>query len=99
MTFGALTAEAAARRFQFTPVMDYGVLVSLLTGAVLALPWPAGVEINYPKIVVKLVLLIALGAALGIGRARQRRSGTAPRPLFVAAAAAALAATGVAVIW
>lgn len=99
VTFGALIAEAAARRFQLTPVMDYGVVLSLLTGLALAAPWPAGVVLNYPKIEIKLVILIALGAVLGIGRARQRRSGEAPRPLFYAAAALALTAAGLAVIW
>ena len=99
VTFGALTAEAASRRFQLTPVMDYGVVLSLLTGLALAAPWPAGVVLNYPKIEVKLALLIALGAVLGIGRARQRRSGIAPRPLFYAAGTLALTAAGIAVIW
>ncbi|WP_067975660.1 Fe-S protein [Mycolicibacter icosiumassiliensis] len=100
VTFGALIAEAAARRFQLTPVMDYGVVLSLLTGLALAAPWPAGVVLNYPKIEIKLVILIALGAVLGIGRARQRKSGgEAPRPLFYAAAALALTAAGLAVIW
>lgn len=99
VTFGALTAEAAARRFRFLPVMDYGVVLSLLTGLALAAPWPAGVVLNYPKITTKLVLLIALGAVLGIGRARQRKSGVAPRPLFAAAAALSLTAAGIAVIW
>lgn len=99
VTFGALTTEAVARRFQLTPLMDYGVALSLATGLALAAPWPAGVVLNYPKIGIKLVLLIALGAVLGIGRARQRRSGAAPRPLFYAAGALALTAAGLAVIW
>ncbi|MFL0180756.1 Fe-S protein [Mycobacterium sp. SMC-15] len=100
LTFGALVAEAVARRFQLTPVMDYGVVLSLLTGLALAAPWPAGVVLNYPKIEIKLVILIALGAVLGIGRARQRKSGgEAPRPLFYVAGALALTAAGLAVIW
>ena len=37
--FGALASEAAARRFQLTPVMDYGVVLSLVTGLALAAPW------------------------------------------------------------
>ncbi|MEO6795226.1 MAG: Fe-S protein [Mycobacterium sp.] len=97
--FGALAAQTAERRFQFTLMMDYGVVLSLLTGLALAAPWPAGVVLNYPKIGVKLVLLIALGAVLGIGRARQRRSGEAPRALFYVAGALVLTAAGIAVIW
>ena len=40
VTFGAWVAEAAARRFRFTPVMNYGILISFLTGVALAAPWP-----------------------------------------------------------
>ncbi len=100
ITFGAWTAEAAARRFRFTRVMDYGLLLSLLTGIVLAAPWPAGIELNYAKIGVKLAILVVLGGILGMGSARQRRSGAAvARPLFVAAGVLSLTAAGIAVIW
>ncbi|MGB7504730.1 MAG: Fe-S protein, partial [Mycobacterium sp.] len=75
VTFGAWVAEAAAGRFRTTRVMDYGLLVSLLTGLALAAPWPAGIELNYPKIGVKLVILVILGALLGMGNARLRRTG------------------------
>ncbi len=100
VTFGAWVAEAAAGRFRTTRVMDYGLLVSLLTGLALAAPWPAGIELNYPKIGVKLVILVILGALLGMGNARQRRTGQAvPRPLFVAVGALAFAAAAIAVLW
>ena len=66
ITFGAWTAEAAAKRFRFTRTMDYGLLLSLLTGLALAAPWPAGIELNYPKIGVKLVILVVIGGVLGM---------------------------------
>lgn len=100
VTFGAWVAEAAAGRFRTTRVMDYGLLVSLLTGLALSAPWPAGIELNYPKIGVKLVILVILGALLGMGNARQRRTGeTVPRPLFAAVGALAFAAAAIAVLW
>jgi hypothetical protein len=100
ITFGAWVAEAAARRFTTTRVMDYGLLVSLLTGLALAAPWPAGAELNYPKIGVKLVLLVILGGVLGMGNARQRRTGRpVPRPLFASVGLLALSAAAVAVVW
>ncbi|WP_137149563.1 Fe-S protein [Mycolicibacterium sp. CR10] len=100
VTFGAWAAEAAAGRFRVTRLMDYGLLVSLLTGLALAAPWPAGIELNYPKIVVKLVLLVVLGGLLGMGNARQRRTGDAvSRPLFVAVGVLAFAAAAIAVLW
>jgi hypothetical protein len=100
VTFGAWVAEAAARRFRTTRLMDYGLLVSLLTGLALAAPWPAGIELNYPKIGIKLVILVILGGVLGMGNARQRRTGDAvPRPLFFAVGALAITAAAIAVIW
>lgn len=100
VTFGAWVAEASAGRFRMTRVMDYGLLVSLVTGLALAAPWPAGIELNYPKIVIKLVILVILGGLLGMGAARQRRTGDAvPRPLFVTVGVLAFAAAAVAVVW
>jgi hypothetical protein len=100
ITFGAWVAEAAARRFRTTRLMDYGLLVSLLSGLALAAPWPADVELNYPKIAVKLAILLAIGALLGIGNARQRRTGEAvPRAMFVLVGVLSLLAAGIAVLW
>ena len=99
LTFGSWAAEAAAHRFHFTPLMNYGMLISLLTGVALAAPWPAGIELNYVKIGVKLVILVALGAVLGIGSARQRRSGEpVSRVLFGAAGLLSLSAAAIAVL-
>lgn len=99
VTLGAWVAEAAAARFSITKVMTYGMVLSLITGLALAAPWPAGIELNYPKIGTKLVLLVILGALLGIGSARQRRDGSAPRALFYSIGVVSLAAAGVAVLW
>ena len=77
-----------------------GLLVSLVTGLALAAPWPAGIELNYPKIGIKLVILLVLGGLLGMGSARQKRTGeAAPRGMFYAAGLLSLTAAGIAVIW
>ena len=100
VTFGAWAAEAAAKRFRTTRIMDYGILISLLTGLALAAPWPAGVELKYPKIAVKLVILVVLGGFLGMGNARQRRTGEpVPRPLFISVGVLSFVAAGIAVLW
>ena len=100
ITFGAWVAEAAARRFRTTRVMDYGLLTSLVTGLALAAPWPSGIDLNYPKITVKLVILVVIGGLLGMGNARQRRTGEAvPRAVFVAVGLLTFAAAAVAVLW
>ena len=100
ITFGSWTAEAAARRFRFIRVMDYGLLLSLLTGLTLAAPWPADTVLTDPKIGVKLVILIIIGGILGMGSARQKRTGNAvARPLFISVGVLSFAAAAVAVLW
>lgn len=100
VTFGGWAAEALARRFRTTAAMDYGLLVSLISGVVLAAPWPAGVETNWPKVGLKLAILIVLGGVLGAGNAKQRRTGRpVPRPLFYAVGVLSLLAAGIGVIW
>lgn len=100
VTFGAWVTEAASRRFRTTRVMDYGLLVSLVSGAILAAPWPAGCEANYLKVGIKLAILVVLGGLLGAGNARQRRTGEpVPRALFVAVGGLSLLAAGIGVIW
>lgn len=100
ITFGGWAAEALAQRFRTTRAMDYGLLLSLLTGLALAAPWPAGIELNYPKLGVKLVILIVLGGVLGMGSARQKRTGTAiPRPMFWSIGVLSFAAAAIALLW
>lgn len=100
ITFGAWVTEAATRRFRTNRLMDVGLLISLVTGLALAAPWPAGIELDYAKIGVKLAILIALGALIGIGNARQRKSGErAPTGVFWAIGVLSLANAGIAVIW
>ena len=100
ITFGAWVTSAVSREFRVTKVMDYGLLLSLITGIALAAPWPAGIDLNYPKIGLKLVLLVILGGLFGMGTARQRRTGQAvPRPLFYAAGALSLTTAAIAVMW
>ena len=100
VTFGAWATEAAAKRFRFIRIMDYGLLLSLLTGLALAAPWPAGIDLNYPKIGVKLVILLLVGGLLGMGSARQKRTGSAvARPLFVTVGVLSFSAAAIAVLW
>ena len=100
VTFGGWVTLAAARRREFVRPLEYGLLVSLLSGAALAFPWPAGTEVNYPKVAIKLAILLVLGALLGMGRARRRRTGDpVPTAVFVAVGALSVLAAGLGVVW
>lgn len=99
LIFGSLAYQAAEKQFRFTKITDWGLVLALLTGIILTAPF-GDFDPNYIKIGVKLIILIALGAVLGIGSAQQRRTGepVAP-PLFWVAFALPLVNAAIAVIW
>ena len=97
--FGSWLVEAVGRRIQFTRLMSWGMALAAVTGLALAAPWGVASELSYTKIAVKLVVLLIIGAILGIGTARQKRTGSLPAALFYSVGALALINAGLAVIW
>ncbi|MBB3156828.1 putative membrane protein YqjE [Microbacterium proteolyticum] len=97
--FGAWTVEAVARRVRVTPLMNNALGISLLTGLILSAPWGLDHGLNYVKIGVKLVVLLVIGALIGIGSARQKRTGSLSPALFWPVGILALLNAGLAVIW
>lgn len=96
--FGAWAVEAFGQR-RLTRIMNGGMVVAAVAGLALAAPWGLSYEPNYTKLAVKLVVLLAIGAVLGIGMARQRKQGTTPAGLFWAVGALTLANAAIAVLW
>ena len=97
--FGAWVVEAVARRIRVTPLMNYALVISLVTGLALSAPWGLDHDLNYAKIGVKLVVLLIIGALLGIGSARQKRTGSLSPAIFWPIGILALLNAGLAVIW
>ncbi len=97
--FGAWLVEAVAKRVQFTRLMSIGMTLAAVTGLALAAPWGISYELNYVKIGTKLVVLLIIGAFLGIGAAKQRKEGSVPAVLFWGVGILALLNAGLAVIW
>ena len=70
LLFGAWAVEAIGGRRNVTRLMNWGLAVAAVAGLALAAPWGVSHELNYIKIGVKLVILLVIGALLGIGSAR-----------------------------
>lgn len=80
--FGSWAAQAFGGKRQITRMMDYGLAIAGLAGLALAAPWGIDYDLNYAKIGVKLVVLLIIGAMLGIGMARQKRGDAVPPAVF-----------------
>ena len=99
--FGAWAVQAFGGTRAFTRLMSIGMTIAAVAGLALAAPWglPDGVEMNYAKIGTKLVVLLAIGALLGIGTSKQRKSGSVPTAMFWLVGILTLLNAGIAVIW
>ena len=99
--FGAWAVQAFGGKREIVKLMHIGVTIAAVAGLALAAPWglPDGAEMNYAKIGTKLVVLLIIGAFLGIGRARQRKSGQVPSALFWGIGVLTAVNAGIAVIW
>jgi uncharacterized integral membrane protein len=97
--FGSWAVEAVARRIRVTRLMSIGMTIAAVAGLALAAPWGTDYDMNYAKIGTKLVVLLAIGALLGIGSARQRRTGSLPAAIFWLIGILTLANAAIAVIW
>ncbi|WP_221585902.1 Fe-S protein [Microbacterium sp. G2-8] len=97
--FGSWIVEAASGRREITRIMHWGLAIALVAGLALAAPWGLDGDPNYMKIGVKLVVVIVIGALLGIGGARQKRTGEVPAALFWLIGILTVLNAALAVLW
>ena len=97
--FGSWVVEVVNRRHRVTPLMNIGLGIAAVAGLILAAPWGIDYELNYVKLGTKFVILIAIGALLGIGAGRQRKTGSVPPAIFWSIGILTLLNAGIAVIW
>lgn len=97
--FGAWVVELVNGHRGITRLMSWGLAIAGLAGLILAAPWAIEYELNYVKIGVKLVILVVIGALLGIGAGRQRKTGKVPPALFWSIGVLTLANAAIAVLW
>jgi hypothetical protein len=96
--FGAWVVEAFGER-RITRVMHWGLAIAAVAGLALAAPWGIEYSLNYAKLGTKLVVLLIIGALLGIGAGRQRRTGSVPPALFWGIGVLTLLNAALAVLW
>ncbi|MCK2022368.1 Fe-S protein [Microbacterium sp. 22179] len=97
--FGAWAAQAFGGKRVFTRLMSIGMAIAAVAGLALAAPWGISYDLNYVKIGVKLVLLLVIGALLGIGTARQKRGASVPPVMFWLVGILTAANAAIAAIW
>jgi hypothetical protein len=97
--FGAWAVQAFGGKREFTRLMSVGMAIAAVAGLALAAPWGISYELNYVKIGVKLLLLLVIGALLGIGTARQKRGAAVPPVMFWLVGILTAANAAIAAIW
>ena len=97
--FGAWVVEVANRRHRVTRLMNIGLGIAGLAGLILAAPWGIDYDLNYMKLGTKLVILIIIGALLGIGAGRERKTGSVPPAIFWSIGILTLVNVSIAVLW
>lgn len=97
--FGAWLMEAYTKRNGINPLQHIGFTIAAVAGLALAAPWGLSYDLSYAKIGTKLVILLIIGAFLGIGQGRQRKTGSVPPWMFWSIGVLTLANAGIAVLW
>lgn len=97
--FGSWAAQAFGGDRKITRIMDYGLAIAGVAGLALAAPWGIDDPLNYVKIGTKLVVLLIIGALLGIGSARQKRGETVPSAVFWLIGILAVTNAAIALLW
>ncbi len=96
--FGSWAVQAFGGKREFTRIMSVGMTIAAVAGLALAAPWGTD-DLDYAKIGTKFVILLIIGALLGIGTARQRKNGGVPAVMFWLVGILTLVNAGIAVIW
>lgn len=97
--FGSWAVQAFGGKREMTRLMNTGLAIAAVAGLALAAPWGITGELNYMKIGIKLVILLVIGALIGIGTARQKRGAAVAPAIFWLVGILTLANAAIAVIW
>jgi hypothetical protein len=96
---GAWLAQYLTGTLRVNVLMRTGLGTMIGTGLLLAIPFPSGVDLDYLKLGVKLVVALGIGALFGVTVTRERAEKAVSRPLFLAIGGLALGNAAIAVFW
>jgi hypothetical protein len=96
---GAWLSQYLSGRLRVNVLMRAGLGTMVGTGLLLSIPFPSGVDLDYVKLGVKLVIAFGVGALLGVVITRERGAKTVNRPLFLSIGGLALINAAIAVFW
>ncbi len=101
LLLGGWAVQAFEGKRGVTKVMNIGLIVATLAGLALAAPWglAVGRELDYAKIGTKLVVLLIIGAFMGIAQGKAKKDEAISPVLFWGIGALTLANAAIAVLW
>jgi hypothetical protein len=99
LLLGGFVVQYLSGRFRVNVTMRTGLGTMIVTGLVLAVPFPDDVDLDYVKLGVKLVVALAIGPVFGVAVTRERRGAAVTRALFLVIGGLVLLNAAVAVFW
>lgn len=99
LLFGGWVVQMVKKQLTVTPLMRIGLGTMLASGLILAIPFPAGIDLNYLKLGIKFAVALLIGATFGIAITRERAKKPASQPVFIAIGVLALVNATIAIFW
>jgi hypothetical protein len=99
LLFGALVVQYFTGRYRINVAMRTGLGTALGTGLLLAIPFPAGIDLDYVKLGLKLAIGVLIGAAFGVAVTRERAAKPVHRAHLLTIGGLVLLNAAVAVFW
>jgi hypothetical protein len=99
LLFGALVVQYLTGRYRVNVAMRTGLGTALGTGFLLAMPFPAGIDLDYVKLGAKLFIAVLIGAAFGVAVTRERAGKAVHRAQLLTIGGLVLLNAAVAVFW
>ncbi|MGH1548373.1 Fe-S protein [Leifsonia poae] len=98
LLLGGWAAQAIRRAYTTTLLFRIGLGIMIGSGLLLAIPFPAGIQLDYVKLAVKLVVALAIGGMFGVVITRERGGKPTAGPFWTIGALILLNAV-IAVFW